>query len=169
MNGLAICLMAAGAGAASDFAIACRRDDDRIPVIAEADRTVFEIVSARGIGAASIRRCRPQWPATLVLRPRLRGLEQLQITAGGVTLEVSVSSSPPHAVRQTVSQPDSQRDKTIDRASRFWAKVRILNAAGRPAGGLPDEGGCFELELPAALLDGNPAAIDVRWIDFYRN
>lgn len=169
MSGFAMCLVAACAGADPDFAIACQRDDDRIEVVVEAKRTVLEVVSPRGIGSASIRRCRPQWPATLILRLHLRGLEMLRLTAGPVTMEVTVSSSPPHAVRRSVSQPGSQRDKTIDRSSRYWTEVRILNADGQPAGGQPDAGGCFEWELPAELLSRNPEAIEIRWIDFYRD
>jgi hypothetical protein len=165
----AACLVAAVLGAEPDFEIHCKRDDDRIGLAADADRAVFTVASPRGIGAATVQRRRPAWPAVMVLRMRLRGLESLTIAADHVTLGVSVSSSPPHTARLHVSQTGGQQEKTIDRNSRYWTEVRILSADGKPAPGLPAEGGCFELQLPTELLAKNPKAIEIRWIDFYRN
>jgi hypothetical protein len=47
--------------------------DDGSEVAAEADRTVFTVVSPRGIGAATIRRRQPHGPAAVVLRIVLAG------------------------------------------------------------------------------------------------
>ena len=163
------CLVAAVLGAEPYFEINCQRDQDGIEVAAQAERTVFTVVSPRGIGAATVQRRQPHWPAAVVLRLRLRGLESLTIAADQVTLGVSVSSSPPHTARLHLSQAGQQGEKAIDRNSRYWTEVRVLEADGKPARGLPSEGGCFELQLPAQLLATNPKMIEIRWIDFYRN
>jgi len=34
---------------------------------------------------------------------------------------------------------------------------------------IPLKGGFFEMPLPKAFFEGNPKAITVNWIDFYRN
>jgi hypothetical protein len=164
-----VCLVAAVFGAEPDFEVNLQRDGDSIEVAAEADRTVFTVASPRGIGAATVQRRQPHWPTLVVLRMRLRGLESLTIAASQITLGVSVSSSPPHTARLHVSQTGEQQEKSIDRNSRYWTEVRVLDAAGKPARSLPAEGGCFELQLPAELLARNPKAIEIRWIDFYRN
>jgi hypothetical protein len=163
------CLIAAVLSAEPNFEIHCKRDQDVIEITTEADRTVFTVVSPRGIGAATVERRQPNWTMVVVLRMRLRGLESLTIAADQVTLGVSVSSSPPHTARLHVSRTGEQQERTIDRSSRYWTEVRVLNADGKSARGLPTEGGCFELQLPAELLARNPKAIEIRWIDFYRN
>jgi hypothetical protein len=163
------CLVAAVLGAEPDFEIDCQRDQDGIEAAAEAERTVFTVISPRGIGAATVRRRQPNWPSVVVLRMRLRGLESLTIAVDQVTWGVSVSSSPPHTARLHVSQTGEQQEKSIDRTSRYWTEVRVLDADGKSARGLPAEGGCFELQMPPELLARNPKAIEIRWIDFYRN
>jgi hypothetical protein len=163
------CLIAVLLGAEPDFEVTCKRDDDRVEVAMEAGRTIVTVASPRGIGAATIQRRQSHWSAAVVLRMRLRGLESLTIAADQVTLGVSVSSSPPHTARLHLSQTGQQQEKAIDRNSRYWTEARVLDANGKPARGLPSEGGCFELQLPAELLARNPKVIEIRWIDFYRN
>jgi len=68
-------LIAALLGAEADFAVAVKRGDDRVDICAESGRVVFTVSSPRGIGAATITRRKAQWPKTVVLRLRLRGLE----------------------------------------------------------------------------------------------
>jgi hypothetical protein len=163
------CLIAGLLGAEPDFQITCKREDDSVEIATEAGRAVLTVASPRGIGVATVQRRQPHWPMAVILRLRLRGLESLTIAADQVTLGVSVSSSPPHPARLHVSQTGKQQEKAIDRSSRYWTEVRVLEANGKPASGLPAEGGRFELQLPAELLAGNPKTIEIRWIDFYRN
>ena len=161
-------LIAVLLGAEPDFDVSLKRGDDRVEICADEKRVVFTVVSPRGIGAATVRRRAARWPKTVILRLRLRGLESLTIEAGQVTLGASVSSSAPHAVRLYASETGKQEEKAVDRNSRYWTELRMLNADGKRASGLPAEGGWFELQLPAALLAGQPEAITIRWIDFYR-
>jgi hypothetical protein len=162
-------LLAVLLGAEPEFEISLKRGEDRIEVTAEPGRATFTVVSPRGIGAATIRRRTGQWPKAVVLRLRLRGLESLTIAVGQLTLGASVSSSAPQAVRLYASETGKQREQAVDRNSCYWTDVQILNADGKRASGLPADGGWFELQLPAALLADQPAAIAVRWIDFFRD
>jgi hypothetical protein len=161
--------IAALLGAEPDFDVTLKRGDDRVEVCAKPGRVVFTVVSPRGIGTATIARREPQWPKAVILQLRLRGLESLTTVAGQVALEASVSSTPPHTVRLSASAAGKQKEEAVDCSSHYWTEVRMLNADGKPASGLPAEGGWFELQLPAALLAGDPESVEVRWIDFYRN
>ena len=162
-------LIAVLLGAEPDFDVSLKRGDDRVEICADEKRVVFTVVSPHGIGAATIRRRGARWPKTVILRLQLRGLESLTIAAGQVTLGVSVSSSTPQAVRLYVSETGKQQEKAVDHDSRYWTEVRTYGADGKPASGLPTEGGWFEVQLPAALLIDNPESAAIRWIDFYRN
>ena len=166
----AACLVAAVLGAEFDFEIHCKRDDDRIDLAADADRAVFTVASPRGIGAATVQRRRPAWPAVMVLRMRLRGLESLTIAADQVTLGVSVSSSPPHTARLHFSETggiagknDRSQQPLLDRSSQ---SERRRQAGVRFAGPREVVSNC---NCRAELLAKNPKAIEIRWIDFYRN
>lgn len=163
------CLLTAVLAGQPDFEVACKRDDDTVETAVQAERAVFTVTSPRGIGAATVHRRRPSWPATVNLRLRLHGLESLTVTSGQVTLGVSVSSSPPHEVRLHVSETGQKQEEPVDRHSRYWTDVRLLDADGKPAAGLPANDGWFDLQLPPALLATNPSTLEIRWIDFYRN
>jgi hypothetical protein len=49
------------------------------------------------------------------------------------------------------------------------AAIRIVSGDGKPAKDLPLREGYFEIALPKAFFEGNPKAITLNWIDFYRN
>src|SRR5271156_6698632 len=76
----------------ASFDVHCDKTGDAVVVSTEADRTIFAITSPSGIGGAAVERRGGSWPKQLVLRVHLRGLESLRITAGDLTLSVSVAS-----------------------------------------------------------------------------
>ena len=47
-------------------------------------------------------------------------------------------------------------------------EIKVLDAHGKPANGLPEKGGYFEIRLPKALLENQPKCLELGWIDFYR-
>ena len=63
---------------------------------------------------------------------------------------------------------DGQEDAPLDEKSPLWMDVRTVGGDGKPARELPLKGGYFEVVLPRAFFEGNPTAITVNWIDFYR-
>jgi hypothetical protein len=61
-----------------------------------------------------------------------------------------------------------QGGRSLDEKSPLWTDIRIVGGDGKPAKKLPLKNGDFELTLPRAFFEGNPKAITVNWIDFYR-
>lgn len=148
------------------YRITTKHQADRVTVAAETDRTVITVRSPGGIGDATIERPDAEWPAKLLVRLHLRGLEELRISNGTTTLGISVASSsqtPPVRVwkgdRET--SPLGPRD-------RLWIDVRMLDEKRQPTKVIPLKAGWFELALPPALLEPQPKAITLRWIDFHR-
>src|SRR6056297_2218162 len=57
------------------FQITTKRDDDKVEVKAEEDKTYFLVQSPFGMGQAIIERSVDNWPTTVMLRLHLKGLE----------------------------------------------------------------------------------------------
>jgi hypothetical protein len=125
-----------------------------VDVKAEKDRTILDVTSPTGIGGAEIERRTADWPKVVIIRLRLKGLEHFELTAGKRKLEAAV------AVRdgKTVVRAwrDGDENRPLDDKSPSWPRIAALD-------------GWFDVEVPRAMLEGNPPTIAVSWIDFYRN
>jgi hypothetical protein len=155
------------ASAAEDpqFKITTNRDNDKVEVKVEKDTTVFSAHSPFGISHTVIESTDGTWPDTVILRLHLKGLENLKVSNGKVTLEASVSSQNGH-VRLW---KDGKEDSLLDSKSPYWTEVRFVGVDGKPETKIPLEDGCFEIPLPKAFFEDSPKTITVNWIDFYRN
>jgi hypothetical protein len=164
---LAVGAVTAAADAAPPYRITTRRADDRVDVKAEKDKVSFSVHSPFGISQAVIERGGEKWPGAVVLRLRLKGLENLRASSGKVKLDVAVAvqdGKPKVRVWQ-----DGKEDAPLDERSPLWVDIRVLAGDGNPAGELPLKDGYFEITLPRAFFEGNPRSITLNWIDFYRN
>jgi hypothetical protein len=158
----------AGTSAGGDaFEVKCRRAADGVKITVEDGRAVFTVTSPGGIGKATIDRKGAQWPKAAVLRLGLRGLESLEVSCGDAAVSVAVSSHGDAATSQRLLK-DGKEGSPLMRDSPYWMAVRMLDASGKPAKGLPDKGGCFEIAIPKALLDEKHKTMKLSWIDFYR-
>ena len=137
-----------------------------VKVTEEDGATVFTIQGGNGIGDATIRRHAAQWPAKLIVRARLGGLEHFAITSGGVKLAASVLS---HSGNMQLLHlwTDGKEGPQLGKDSEYWMEIRTLGADGKSVNGLPPKGGCFEMTIPTALL-GDAKEVRLDWIDFYR-
>jgi hypothetical protein len=158
----------AGEGeASSKFKTTTKRDTDRVEVKVEKETTVVSIHSPFGISQAVIERTEATWPAAVVLRLHLKGLESFRASNGTVTLDAAISSAAETpAVRLWL---DGKEHAPLESSSRFWMKVRLIAADGKPAKKIPLSDGYIELPLPAAFFEKNPKSVTLSWIDFYRN
>jgi hypothetical protein len=165
-----VLLVVAGSLAADEpttkFKFTTKRKDDAVEVRAEKDRTVFSVKSPFGISQAVIERTDDKWAGAVVLRLHLKGLESFRASNGTVTLDAAVSIDEGKA--KVRLWKDGKEDAPLDEKSPFWMDVRILTRDGKPARELPLKDGYFEMTLPRAFFEGNPKAITLNWIDFYR-
>jgi hypothetical protein len=97
----------------------------------------------------------------------LKGLERFRASNGKATVDAAVGIEAGKA--KVRLWKDGKEDAPLDEKSPLWTDIRIVGGDGRPARALPLKDGYFELALPKAFFEGNPKAITVNWIDFYRN
>jgi hypothetical protein len=167
MGLLPVMAWADGGAAPVMFKVTTRRPDDTVEVQASKDKVLFVVKSPFGISQAVIEREGEKWPDIVALRLHLKGLEHFRAANGKVTLDAAV------AIQEGKVKPrlwkDGKEDVPLDEKSPFWIGFRVLGGDGQPARELPLKDGYFELALPRAFLEGNPKAITLSWIDFYRN
>lgn len=156
----------AGDAPPARFAVTTRKADDTVEVTGDRDRTVFGIRSRSGIGRAVIERTGDGWPKAVVVRLHLRGLENLRVSNGSAEVRAAVG------VRDgTVEARQWKGDRTetpLEADDPLRLAVRVRDKDGKPAAGLPPDGGHVEVTLPAAFLTDNPKSLTVEWVDFYR-
>ncbi|MFP6873304.1 MAG: hypothetical protein VCA55_07305 [Verrucomicrobiales bacterium] len=120
-----------------------------IKVTESEGRVIFDVTDKFGIGGGSISLGRGKWPAEVLIRMHLTGLEGLGVSVDGKLLA----------------------DKDLD--------VRMLDAKGKPLKGrylLESTGpnsskaiaGYYEAEVPQEALGDGVKKIDLSWVDFYR-
>ena len=155
---------AAGDDKAPPFKITTKRDNDRVEVKAEKDKTMFSVHSPFGISNTAIERTSEKWPDAVVLRLHLKGLESFRVTNDKVKLEASVSSQD----GKVRLWNHGKEDAPLDTKSPYWMEIRLVGGDGKPAKAIPLKDGYFELALSKAFFEGNPKTITLNWIDFYR-
>jgi hypothetical protein len=159
----------------SHFDIVTRRGSDRVQIRTEEDGVLLWVQSPSGISDMVVTRKTKQWPGVVKLRLRLKGLEKLQVISGDLSLGARVNSSQASAGHQAAIgkvafrcwQDVGKRAQPLAVDSRYWLPIKRIEGLGskvETVGKAHD----FEITLPQALFRKNPAAITVKWIDFYR-
>lgn len=151
--------------ATPSFTITTKRDNDRVEVKIDQNKAILSIRSPFGISDAVIERRGEKWPDAVVIRLYVKGLENFQVSNGKAKLEASVSSQDAKARLWK----DAKEDAPLDAQSSLWMEIRMVGSDGQLAKTIPLQDGYFEMQLPRAFLDGNPKAITMNWVDFYRN
>ncbi|MBA4017759.1 MAG: hypothetical protein C0483_11345 [Pirellula sp.] len=128
---------------------------------------LISIRSPVGISDAVIERSSEPWSEHLVLRLHLKGLENLRISNGKVTLDAAVSSQDDDMNRVRLWR-DGKEDSPLDATSPCWMEISLVGRDGKSTKEIPLNDGYFEMKLPRPIFEGNPKSITVSWIDFYR-
>lgn len=153
------------AGQPQPFKITTKKSTDSVQALQENAQTVLVIKCPSGISNASIERQGAQWPKELVLRLHLKGLENFKAANGQGTLHAAASfKDGKYVLRQWKNNKENQ---PIDKSSSWWMENRAVDG-GKAATAIPLKEGFLELVLPSAFFEGNPKAITIEWIDFYR-
>ncbi len=138
----------------SGYRIEVERADDRVDVDQSANYPVLIVNSPTGIGSFVVHRPSGGWSKEqpIVLRLKLKGLEQLRITAGELHWLVAVSSSDHKPTIRL--QRGKEETAVADMKDPYWTDVRTTPF--------------FEMKLPQAIFADNPPSITVQWIDLFR-
>ena len=113
--------------------IITRRGDDTAEVNVEKDKTTVSIHSPFGISQAAIERNGQSWPDVLNMRLNLKGLEQLKVTTGKITLEAAVSSQD----GKLRLWKEGKEDSPLDLKDPFWMEIRMIGKDGKPMTTIP--------------------------------
>lgn len=148
------------AGGDMPFTITTKKPDDQVKAKIEKDTVFFDVFCPSGIGKATITLTKGDWAKTVIVRFHLGGLESFSISNGKITFKGEVSSTVGH--KKTQSLIENDQEKSTEPA------IKVFDAEGKPAAGLPGKGGCFEITLPKALTEKQPKTLTVEWIDFWR-
>lgn len=100
----------------------------------------------------------------MILRLHQKGLEGLRISNDKITLEAAVSSQD-STVRLW---ENGKEDLPLESGSPNWMEIRLFGKDGEPTKAVQSDDGYFEMQLPGALLEGDPKSLTTNWIDFYR-
>lgn len=144
------------------FTIKTAKPTDQVQVKIEGNIATLDVLSPSGIGSATITPTTGKWPAVVVLRLRLRGLESLAVSKGKIKLTGSVLSHSGYTKHLYLTEEGKEGEREPG------TEIRVLDATGKPIQGLPGDGGCFEITLPKALLENQSKSLEAGWVDFYR-
>jgi hypothetical protein len=148
--GLAACASAPVASNGATYQAVPLKGDPVITFSTTNDLLLIDITSPTGIGGATIEKTGGQWPPTIIMRLRVKGLESFKFRYADTTIDVSVSSHGDNAVRE-----ESTASGALQPGDPEWIAVT------------PGEG-YFDLQAPAAFLKSGEGKFTIEWIDFYR-
>ena len=133
------------------------------------DLLLVDITSPTGIGSAAIAKTSGQWPAKIVLRFRLSGLEDMKFRYGDTLLEVHIASHGANRVSEAVTKNGETRPLSPGQLldAQYWMAVQIVGADGAP-GVAPVKDGTIDVTVPPDFFRSKETKFTLEWIDFYR-
>ena len=143
----------------AEYQISLKREADQVLVSQKKDVTVFKVVSASGIGSATIARGRQPWPDQALVRLSYtsgKGFENLEgftITNSTIRIESGLTVS-----GKVIAQLHRADDKEGGPGEELDTAAMSLRVT--PAG--------IEVRLPMKLLAPQPQ-FTIDWVDAYRN
>ena len=100
---------------------------DQATVAGGNGETTVHITSTTGIGSAELHLVPENATQTATLRFHLAGLEELQVHDGKTTFTISIASTPPHAVHETMQLNTETAPVQLMPASDEWIPVQIIS------------------------------------------
>jgi hypothetical protein len=147
------------------FKFTSKREDDRIIVKKEQDRTVFDITSPFGISEVVIERMGETWPDNIVVQLQLSGLEYFLATSEKASACGRVHNLTKYDMELTV---DGKKEDPKDPKSANFMEFKVIGRDGKIPEKIPLQDGYFEMQFPKSFFLGNPKKITLQWVDFYR-
>jgi hypothetical protein len=114
------------------LAITAKKPADEVTVTVENDTATLDVTSVSGIGGATVTLTKGKWPATVVLRLHLSGLESFAVSNGKIKLTGSVLSHSGNTKRLYVTEVGNEGEREPG------TQINVFDAQGIPVTGLPD-------------------------------
>ena len=106
------------------------KGDDTVSVDQTPAQATVAVESVSGIGGLELTWNAATPPAALMLQLHLAGLEELRLQGGGVTVQASVSSTPPYPTHATLLSDPTAAPMPLAPGDPFWPAIDIV-ACGR--------------------------------------
>jgi len=129
------------------------------------ETALIYVQSLSGIGSAWVELVGGAFPEKMVLRLKLRGLEQFRLAYGDMVILASVSSANGGSVQQSIRTAEGDEQPHAS-GSPYWMDIQIV--ADQGASHIPLDQGYFEITLPEDFIREGPRTFYFQWIDFYR-
>jgi hypothetical protein len=146
------------------FQIKAEGEGANVAISIQDKTAVFDIRSRSGIGSATIEHVSGSAPEKIVVRLRVKGLEEFRFSQGKAEITARVSSGD-GGVTQSLRSRDGV-EQPITSTNPSWLNLRIVSDQAAPR--IPLEQGHFEITLPKDVLGKGRRSFSIRWIDFYR-
>ena len=112
-------------------------------------RVIFDITDKFGIGGGSINLGAGKWPAQVLVRMHLAGLEGFEVAVDGKKI-----SDKGFNVRMLDTKGRLLKGRYLKTSTDGYLVGRIA--------------GYYEVEIPQEILVGGAKNINLNWVDFYR-
>lgn len=145
------------------------KQGDTAEVTLEDDRAIIDVTSPQGIGGMHVSLEEGAWPAEVVVRLHLSGLERLEIGYDQFVIATGLSSnsSPDPALMLYVKNENGEVEESSPSSDVYYPTIEIVTDDGSE-GSIPLENGYFQVTMPAHFYQTAPDAFTLQWIDFYR-
>jgi hypothetical protein len=147
------------------FQVKAEGDGNNAAISIEGKVAVLDIHSRSGIGRATVEYVSGPILEKIVVRLRLKGLEELRLSYDRTVITARVSSGDSRNVVQSLDPPGGD-ERPITPDSPHWMEVKIVSDKAAPR--IPLDDGYFEITLPKDVLGKGRRSFSIRWIDFYR-
>jgi len=147
------------------FQVKAEGEGANVAISVEGKVATLDIRSRSGIGRATVERLSGPAPEKIVVRLRLKGLEEFRLSYDRTVVTARVSSSDERNITQSLDSPGGD-ERPITSDDPHWMEIKIVSDRAAPR--IPLEQGHFEITLPKDVLGKGRRSFSIQWIDFYR-
>jgi hypothetical protein len=131
------------------FKVELKKAEDAATVMSTHASTVLTITSQSGIGCATLVRIGDEWPAQLMIRLTIRGLESLRMENGILYFRTSL--------KRPKRTPYWRVGKNTTAVPEGMLEITLLKTKET-----------VDILVPGELMADTPEEIHLEWIDFFR-
>ncbi len=139
-------------------------EGNSVTVSDDGKTVILDVFSRKGIGQATIKDVSRMSPEKVVVRMRLKAMEEFRLSYDEMAILAHVSSGDGD-ITQSLRSPDGN-ERRITPNSPYWMGIRIVSDKTSPR--IPLDEGHFEITLPKDVIGKGRQAFSIRWVDYHR-